>query len=113
MKPKILILILCVACVASYGQTKKPRRPKGKPRTTQVKANTTRLTRSARPVIDTTKKIAAKPSKPFDRPLDGYYKKTNILSAKVLPYPNLRESDVAYIKRVWREIDVREKMNQY
>jgi gliding motility associated protien GldN len=45
--------------------------------------------------------------------LDGYYKKTNILSAKVTPYANLRESDVAFAKRVWREIDVREKMNQY
>ena len=57
--------------------------------------------------------MAAKPTKPFDRPLDGYYKKTNILSAKVLPYPNLRESDVAFAKRVWREIDLREKMNAY
>ena len=35
------------------------------------------------------------------------------MSAKVTPYPNLRESDVAYAKRVWREIDIREKMNQY
>ena len=51
--------------------------------------------------------------KPFDSPLDGYYKKANITNAKVTPYPNLRESDVAYAKRVWREIDVREKMNTY
>jgi hypothetical protein len=63
--------------------------------------------------IDTTKKVAALPAKPFDRPLDGYYKKTNILSAKVTPYANLREADVAFAKRVWREIDLREKMNQY
>eukprot|EP01037_Dinobryon_pediforme_P016039 gene16039-16208_t len=34
-------------------------------------------------------------------------------NAKVTPYPNLRESDVAFAKRVWREIDLREKMNQY
>ncbi|WP_431199152.1 hypothetical protein ACRQ5D_04610 [Mucilaginibacter sp. P25] len=60
--------------------------------------------------LDTASKIAAKP---FDRPLDGYYKKNNILNAKVTPYPNLRENDVAFAKRVWREIDVREKMNQY
>lgn len=63
-------------------------------------------------VLDTTKKAGAV-SKPFDRPLDGYYKKANILSAKVTPYANLRESDVAFAKRIWREIDVREKMNQY
>ena len=59
------------------------------------------------------KKVAATPAKPFDRPLDGYYKKTDILNARVTPYANIREADVAYQKRVWREIDLREKMNQY
>ena len=48
---------------------------------------------------------------PAERPVDGYYKKTNILSAKVSPYANLRELDVMFSKRVWREIDLREKMN--
>lgn len=49
--------------------------------------------------------------KPADRPLDGYYQKTNILSAKVSPYASLRESDVMFRKRIWREIDLREKVN--
>ncbi len=49
--------------------------------------------------------------KPVDKPIDGYYKKTNLLSAKVTPYANLREVDVMFSKRVWREIDLREKMN--
>jgi hypothetical protein len=40
-------------------------------------------------------------------------KRTTSLSAKVTPYANLREADVMFAKRVWREIDVREKMNQY
>lgn len=53
---------------------------------------------------------ATKP-KPVEKPLDGYYEKTNILSARVSPYANLRESDVMFSKRVWREIDLREKMN--
>lgn len=48
---------------------------------------------------------------PVDRPVDGYYKKTNILSAKVTPYASLRELDVMFSKRVWREIDLRDKMN--
>src|ERR1700733_9745670 len=110
MKKGILIVILCVACVAAFSQTrkKKKRNPPAN--------NTSAKVQSAKPpqlIVDTTKKVAAKPAKPFDRPLDGYYKKTNILSAKVTPYPALRESDVAYIKRVWREIDLRERMNQY
>lgn len=49
--------------------------------------------------------------KPVEKPVDGYYKNTNILSARVSPYANLRESDVMYSKRVWREIDLRDKMN--
>lgn len=59
---------------------------------------------------DTAKKLAGKP---YDRPLDGYYKKANILSAKVTPFANLREADVVYAKRIWREIDLREKMNAF
>ena len=109
MKTRILVVILCLACVASYAQKKKKKVTK-KPTTQQARSN---KGTSANPVGDTTQKVAAAPAKPFDRPLDGYYKKTNILSAKVTPYPNLRESDVAFAKRVWREIDVRDKMNQY
>ncbi len=54
---------------------------------------------------------ATKPT-PTDRPLDGYVKKSNILDAKVTPYANLRESDIMFSKRVWREIDLRDKMNR-
>ena len=64
-------------------------------------------------VTDTTKKQAALPAKPFDRPLDGYFKKTNILAAKVTPYAPLREADIVFQKRVWEEFDLREKANTY
>ena len=44
--------------------------------------------------------------------VDGYYKKT--VSEKRAPaLANLREADVIYAKRVWRDIDVREKFNNY
>jgi len=45
--------------------------------------------------------------------LDGYYKKTNILNAKVVPLPTLREADVVFEHRVWRDIDVRERQNEF
>lgn len=106
------MVVLCLACVASYAQKRKKKVVAKKPATTQ-KANTQSSTMSAQPGVDTTKKLSTIPAKPFERPLDGYYKKTNILSAKVTPYANIRESDVAFSKRVWREIDLREKMNQY
>jgi len=113
MKTRFLVVILCLACIASYGQTKKKKARKKPAATTQTATNNPSTVNSARPGTDTTKKGMKMAVKPFDRPLDGYYKKTNILSAKVTPYPNLRESDVAFAKRVWREIDVREKMNAY
>src|SRR5882757_7108022 len=116
MKKRILVVILCLACIGTYAQRRK-KKPAAKPAQTtqqqQQPAAVNPTTMSAQPGIDTTKKVAAGPAKPFERPLDGYFKKTNILSAKVTPYANLRESDVAFQKRVWEEIDVREKMNQY
>src|ERR1700742_3301537 len=112
MKKRILVIVLCLACVSAYGQKRKKKSTKKRAATTQTAAAPSTTT-STEPAVDTSKKVAAVPSKPFDRPMDGYYKKTNIFSAKVTPYPYLRESDVAYAKRVWREIDTRDKMNQY
>lgn len=43
---------------------------------------------------------------------DGIYNKTTITEKKPVPYPWVRESDVIWSRRVWRVIDVREKMNQ-
>ncbi|TWR23746.1 gliding motility protein GldN [Mucilaginibacter achroorhodeus] len=111
MKKTYIVVLLCLVCGVSIAQRKRTTK-----RTTRA-ANT----RQAAPAPvsgagvgtnaglqpDTAKK------KPFDRPLDGYYKKNNILSAKVTPYANLREADVMFAKRIWREIDIREKMNQY
>jgi len=48
---------------------------------------------------------------PAQKVVDGYYENTNILNARVTPYANLREADVMYSKRVWREMDLREKVN--
>ena len=113
---RILVVVLCLACISSYAQRRK-KKPAAKPaQTTQQPANqpaaVNPTTMSAVPT-DTTKKVAAGPAKPFEAPLDGYFKKANILSAKVTPYANLRESDAAFVKRIWREIDIREKMNAY
>jgi gliding motility associated protien GldN len=113
MKTRILVVILCLACVTSYAQKRKKKPVRRATTSKQATARNRSTTTSSQPGVDTAKRIAAAPAKTFDAPMDGYYKKTNILSAKVTPYPNLRESDVAFAKRVWREIDVREKMNRY
>ena len=47
-------------------------------------------------------------------PTDGYLKKNNSFKPTELkPLPNVREADVLFAKRIWREIDTREKMNRY
>ncbi len=112
MKKRILVIVLCLACVTSYAQQKRKKKSAAnKPATTaQTAAATTQQpVNSAAPQ----QKVAAAPAKPFDRPLDGYYKKANILNAKVTPYAPLREADVIFSKRIWREIDTRDKMNQF
>ncbi len=44
--------------------------------------------------------------------LDGVYVKEHIPTKKVISYTYLREADVMWEKRVWRIIDLREKINQ-
>ncbi len=48
---------------------------------------------------------------PGEMPLDDVVKKEIMLERKVLSYQPVRESDIFWEKRVWRVIDVREKMN--
>lgn len=43
---------------------------------------------------------------------DGVYTKENTRTRRAIPYAHLREADVMWSKRVWRVIDLREKMNQ-
>ena len=43
--------------------------------------------------------------------LDGVYVKEHTIERRVIPYTYLREADVMWSKRVWRVIDMREKLN--
>jgi gliding motility associated protien GldN len=43
--------------------------------------------------------------------LDGIFIKETAPTRRVVPYTHIREADVMYYKRVWRRIDLREKMN--
>ncbi len=113
MKTKFLLILFCIAFTVAHAQTRRRRTTtKKKPVVTQ-QAPPPSTALSAQPPVDTTKRTAISPPKPFDRPLDGYYKKSDILNAKPIPYPNIREADVSFAKRIWREFDVRDKMNTY
>lgn len=43
--------------------------------------------------------------------LDGVYVKEHTPERKVIPYTHLREADVMFSQRVWRQLDLREKIN--
>ncbi len=44
--------------------------------------------------------------------LDGVYVQENIPTKKVIQYTHLREADAIWSRRVWRVIDLRQKINQ-
>lgn len=45
-------------------------------------------------------------------PNDAAYEKNLIQAREPLAYSNIRESDAVWVKRIWRNIDLRERMNQ-
>ncbi|HBL74381.1 MAG: hypothetical protein A2W90_19865 [Bacteroidetes bacterium GWF2_42_66] len=44
--------------------------------------------------------------------VDGAYKREDLSKRKPVPLPYVREADVMWSKKIWRVIDLREKMNQ-
>lgn len=44
--------------------------------------------------------------------IDGVYLKSNIPTKRLIPYPSIREADALWSRRVWRAIDLREKINR-
>ncbi|MEM1123132.1 MAG: gliding motility protein GldN [Bacteroidota bacterium] len=47
----------------------------------------------------------------FDAPLDDIVEKRIVSDRRVLPYDPVREADIFWEKRIWRVLDVREKLN--
>lgn len=47
-----------------------------------------------------------------ETPVDGLYKDEGIIHKTPIPLPSVRKADIMWSKRIWREIDFRQKMNQ-
>lgn len=50
-------------------------------------------------------------NKEQEAPIDGFYEKSDLLGRKVVPYVPIRSGDVLFSKRIWRVIDLRERLN--
>lgn len=72
-------------------------------------ATFTTLTAQDNPPADPGATEAGAPKEPTPR--DGVYDRTIIQDRLILTYDHIREADVFWEKRVWRVIDVREKIN--
>ncbi|RYY29816.1 MAG: gliding motility protein GldN [Chitinophagaceae bacterium] len=127
MKNRIIRLGLLVAVMAVFvgnaeAQTKKPVRKATKRPTTTKPTNTSRNNNAANnaalaakkdtvpavvPLEADIKLEAPKPSLRNDNAIER-----NLVRERVpLAYEHIREDDAAYVQRVWREIDVHEKIN--
>jgi gliding motility associated protien GldN len=45
-------------------------------------------------------------------PRDGVYDRSANMQVQPIPYPYLREADIIWTRRIWRVLDMREKMNE-
>ncbi len=126
MRNRIIRLFL-LACVlgmmveSADAQQKKPSRPKSKRATTTKKTNksTSRSNNTANAALntapkDTVKAPVAELKIETPRPSlrnDNAIQRNLVKDRTPLDYENIREDDATYIQRVWREIDVHEKLN--
>jgi gliding motility associated protien GldN len=115
----MLLTVLSVLVVDSAdAQTKKPQRNNSKRTAKKVtnrnKAATAKVEAPAKDTVPAVvipepdlKMDTVKPSLRTD-----YAFEHNLIKDRIpLPYENIREDDATYVQRVWREIDVHEKMN--
>lgn len=49
---------------------------------------------------------------PFLTPVNDIVEKRTQMERRILPYEHVREADILWQKRIWRVLDVREKINQ-
>ncbi|WP_235324462.1 type IX secretion system ring subunit PorN/GldN [Pedobacter lusitanus] len=74
---------------------------------------------AGKPAVNTPVVTAAAPvtnpllkkSKIKTPPKDGFFARKDVDSSVMVPYADVREEDVFYSKRVWREIDLRDTIN--
>jgi gliding motility associated protien GldN len=103
MKNRIVLVaaLLGISSLA-FAQTKK--------KTKQPTKATTQTT-TTKPVASTPA-AAPKPKKPLKYKQDGFVFAKDTVVVEPTPYPVIKREDVLYTKRVWREVDFRDRGNK-
>jgi gliding motility associated protien GldN len=124
MKNRIIRLFL-LACAlgvmveSADAQQKKPSRPKSKRSTIAKKKSTNRNKNASNAALNTAPKdtaVAPIADLKIEGPRpslrnDNAIQRNLVKDRTPLDYENIREDDATYVQRVWREIDVHEKLN--
>jgi len=127
MKCSLLVALLAFVAYGADAQQKKPNRPSTKRATTKKppakKTNTSRNNNAANnAALSAAPKDTVKPAPPLEAELkidvprkslrnDNAIDRQLVRDRQPLAYEHIREDDATYMQRVWREIDVREKLN--
>jgi gliding motility associated protien GldN len=117
----LLVTVIALAAGTLDAQTTKPRPKKKRPATAKTKTNVNKNKAGASaavvPVKDTTKPVAVLEADiKLDTPRkslrnDAIIERNLVKDRTPLAYEYIREDDAVYRERVWRELDVHEKMN--
>lgn len=101
MKRILCIAVLVFATTITFAQRKPTKLAPKKAATT---AAPTPVDTVKAPVKTAKKKLKVPPK-------DGFYARVDIDSSEMVPLADVREEDVFYAKRIWREIDLRDTVN--
>ncbi len=106
MKKVLYTVILLLLCSATFAQRNKrtAAKPAAKPAAVAPAVTAPVVT----PPVEPAKKANVKIKTP---PKDGYSVRMDVDSNVMVPYADVREEDVYYAKRIWREIDLRDTIN--
>lgn len=102
------IIAILLLSFGSFAQVKKRTPVK---RTVQQAAPKADETVAPTPPATEVKPVDTKKTKIKTPPKDGFSVRMDIDSNVMVPYADVREEDVFYSKRVWREIDLRDTIN--
>lgn len=108
MKKILSILFLGLLATASFAQKKAPAK---KPAVKKTEPTTNIAPVQVNSMVDEVKVPVVAKKKQKVPPKDGFYTRKDIDSTVMVPFADVREEDVFYAKRIWREIDLRDTVN--